>query len=86
MARRYFYPGCHRMEPYLTERVEKHLYQSLPVTERLAESVLTLPTGTSVGAEEIAHICHIIRFACEHAGELNLKLTADERAMAFSGT
>ena len=66
--------------------LKRHLYQSLPVTERLAESVLTLPTGTSVGAEEIAMICQIIRFSCEHARELNLKLTGDERVMAFSGT
>lgn len=86
MARRYFSPGCHRMEPYLTERAERHLHQSLPVTERLAESVLTLPTGTSVGEEEIARICHIIRFSCEHVRELNLKLAGDERAMAFSGS
>lgn len=85
MARRYFSPGCHRMEPYLTERAERHLHQSLPVTERLAESVLTLPTGTSVGQEEIARLCQIIRFSCEHASELKLKLAGENLAINLPG-
>ena len=41
-ARRYFYPGCHRMEPYVSQ---SRAYE-LPVTERLSETVLALPTGT----------------------------------------
>jgi dTDP-4-amino-4,6-dideoxygalactose transaminase len=86
MARRYFHPGCHRMEPYLSQRAEGRLYQSLPVTERLAEAVLTLPTGASVGAGEIAMICQVICFALEHAHELILKLEGTARAAAFSGS
>ncbi len=34
LARRYFYPGCHRMEPYRTLYPDAHL--SLPQTEYLA--------------------------------------------------
>jgi len=86
MARRYFYPGCHRMEPYLTERAERHFHQVLPVTERLAESVLTLPTGTSVGADEIAVISQIIRLALKGAPEVILKLTGTEHALASAGS
>ena len=58
LARRYFYPGCHRMEPYKT------LYpasgESLPKTEALAERVLVLPTGFTVNTDDVEYICDII--------------------------
>ena len=58
-ARRYFFPGCHRMQPY------RDLYPeagaSLPETERLATSVLCLPTGETLTAEDVAAICGIVR-------------------------
>ncbi len=61
LARRYFYPGCHRMEPYRS--FFPHAGRLLPETERIAEQVLVLPTGTAVGPEEIQVICSIIRTA-----------------------
>lgn len=61
LARRYFYPGCHRMEPYRSYFPNAGLV--LPETERLAQRVLSLPTGTAVGREEIRKICQIIRLA-----------------------
>jgi dTDP-4-amino-4,6-dideoxygalactose transaminase len=63
-ARRYFYPGCHRMEPYRSELPDAAA--RLPRTERVAARVLVLPTGTAVGREEIAAICAILRLALEH--------------------
>jgi dTDP-4-amino-4,6-dideoxygalactose transaminase len=60
-ARRYFSPGCHNMEPYRTLYPEARL--ALPQTERLARSVLTLPTGTAVTERDVAVICRIIRVA-----------------------
>lgn len=59
VARRYFYPGCHRMEPYRTLFPEA--CKKLPVTEQLCASVLVLPTGTAVGPAEIDAIAAIIR-------------------------
>jgi dTDP-4-amino-4,6-dideoxygalactose transaminase len=59
LARRYFYPGCHRMEPYRS--YFPHAGLLLPETERLAGRVLVLPTGTAVGAEDIEKLCRIIR-------------------------
>ena len=44
LARRYFWPGAHRMEPYRTMQPE--VGRELPVTEALAEQVIVLPTGT----------------------------------------
>ena len=66
LARRYFYPGCHRMEPY--RRLSPQRRPSLPVTERpVATACVVLPTGTAVGAEEIAQICAIVRRAVDEA-------------------
>ncbi len=61
LARRYFYPGCHRMEPYRS--YSPHAGLVLPETEKLVKRVLSLPTGTAVGSGEIRQICRIIRLA-----------------------
>jgi len=64
LSRCYFYPGCHRMEPYSTSYPQAS--SLLPETERLTNKVLCLPTGTAVGASEIKGICQLIRLsACE---------------------
>ncbi len=70
LARRYFYPGCHRMEPYRSRRPRA----ALPVTEDLAERLVTLPTGTSVGPEEVRGICAIIRDAVRIGAEIRQSL------------
>jgi len=61
LARRYFYPGCHGMEPYRS--CFPHAGLLLPQTERIAKRVIVLPTGTAIGPEEIATVCEIIRLA-----------------------
>lgn len=59
LARRYFYPGCHRMEPYRTLYPEAG--RQLPATEAFCERVLALPTGTQIAEGQIAAICDLIR-------------------------
>lgn len=59
LARRYFFPGCHRMEPYLSNF--PHAGLLLPETEKLTEKVLVLPTGTAIGRKEIKRICTVIK-------------------------
>jgi dTDP-4-amino-4,6-dideoxygalactose transaminase len=59
IARRYFFPGCHRMEPYRS--YFPHAGLLLPETEKTADHVLLLPTGTSVGEDAIRTITKIIR-------------------------
>lgn len=61
LARRYFYPGCHRMEPYRS--YFPHAGLLLPNTERVASRVLVLPTGTAIGPDEVRAIGRIIRVA-----------------------
>jgi len=72
LARRYFYPGCHRMEPYRSLFPQAGLL--LPHTECLVERVLSLPTGTSVGPEDIEKICEIIKFVVKHGQEIRERL------------
>ncbi len=48
LSRRYFHPGCHRMEPY--RRLFPEAGRGLPVSERLSERVMVLPSGLSVDA------------------------------------
>ncbi|GHA08341.1 dTDP-4-dehydro-6-deoxyglucose aminotransferase [Arenicella chitinivorans] len=59
VARRYFYPGCHRMEPY------RSLYpqagENLPATEAFSEVMLAMPTGTQITTDEVSQICETIR-------------------------
>ncbi|MDB6156006.1 MAG: dTDP-4-dehydro-6-deoxyglucose aminotransferase [Chthoniobacteraceae bacterium] len=69
LARRYFYPGCHRQQPYIS--LYPNTGQLLPETERLCTRVLALPTGTSIGAEEIDRVGSIIRTAQARAAEIH---------------
>jgi dTDP-4-amino-4,6-dideoxygalactose transaminase len=71
-ARRYFVPGCHRVEPYRSMGVEVRL----PVTERVLDRVLTLPTGTAMGPAHVADICDLIRFAVDHGEDVARRLAA----------
>jgi dTDP-4-amino-4,6-dideoxygalactose transaminase len=67
-ARRYFYPGCHRMEPYRS--LFPDAGERLPQTERVTRQVLALPTGTSVTPDAIASVSGIIRRAMADASRL----------------
>lgn len=74
-ARRYFYPGCHAMEPYRT--LYPGAASRLPVTERLVRRTLVLPTGTAITPSEIGVVCGIIRFALENAAQLKVMLAEE---------
>ena len=76
LARRYFFPGCHRMQPYRS--FFPHAGLRLPETERLASRVLNLPNGTGVGAAEIRTICDLIRFILVHGPETRRELLKRE--------
>jgi dTDP-4-amino-4,6-dideoxygalactose transaminase len=68
LARKYFYPGCHQMEPYRSLFFREGL--SLPITETLASRVLSLPTGTGVSQKDIGAICNILQFVIDNAEEV----------------
>jgi dTDP-4-amino-4,6-dideoxygalactose transaminase len=74
LARRYFYPGCHRMEPYRSYFPNASLL--LPDTECLVKRVLCLPTGTAVGPDEITQVCHILKLAISHNDKVRERLSS----------
>jgi dTDP-4-amino-4,6-dideoxygalactose transaminase len=73
LARRYFWPGCHRMEPYRTLFPDAGLH--LPNTEQIAERVMVLPNGATIGETEIDAITDILATAVEHAEPIRRKLS-----------
>lgn len=68
LARRYFFPGCHRMEPYRS--YFPHAGLLLPETEKLAERLIVLPTGSQLEEEGIIRIAGLIHFALERGPEI----------------
>lgn len=75
LARRYFYPGCHRMEPYRSYL--PHAGLLLPETERLTERVLSLPTGTAIGSAEIRKVCEIIRLVVTNGRDVSERMRSN---------
>ncbi len=79
IARRYFYPGVHRMEPYRSTYADA--IAPLPVTERVCKRVLVLPTGTAVSVADVNLVCDLIAVAISEAASVRAKVGAD-RAIA----
>lgn len=73
LARRYFFPGCHEMEPYCS--LFPNSGKMLENTNKLTRRVLSLPTGTSISNNQVDSICDLIKFILEEnqgiAGRLN---------------
>jgi dTDP-4-amino-4,6-dideoxygalactose transaminase len=79
LARRYFYPGCHRVEPYRS--LNPDAGARLPATEAVAERVLLLPTGSTIQAADVRAICEILRAAVRQGPELTRRL--EDRPLRF---
>jgi dTDP-4-amino-4,6-dideoxygalactose transaminase len=62
LARRYFWPGCHRMKPY--SDLFPWAESQLPNTVTVAARTVVLPTGMQVSEADIAVIAGIIRQRC----------------------
>jgi dTDP-4-amino-4,6-dideoxygalactose transaminase len=72
LARRYFHPGCHRLDAYRDH--EGVPLAGLPATEDLTSRVLVLPTGTAINESDVATICSIVCVAAENAGDVRRRL------------
>jgi dTDP-4-amino-4,6-dideoxygalactose transaminase len=75
LARRYFYPGCHQMEPYAS--YFPHAGMLLPETEKLTQRTLCLPTGTAIDSDTIQRICQIINLCVSAGNKLSKTLTGN---------
>ena len=78
LARKYFWPGCHRMEPY--RALQPNAALLLPETERLASRIVVLPTGQAVTVEAIRTICEIVRAALAEPEAVRAALVPGRRA------
>lgn len=61
LARKYFWPGCHRMKPY--RDLFPHAGLVLPNTVTVANRVIVLPTGTTLpedAPKTIAQVCRVL--------------------------
>jgi dTDP-4-amino-4,6-dideoxygalactose transaminase len=72
LARRYFYPGCHQMEPYRSFYPNAGLV--LPETEKLVWKVMSLPNGNAVGVRDVKKICEIVRFVILNSDKIQAKM------------
>lgn len=61
LARKYFWPGCHRMQPY--RDLQPHAGLLLPATEALASRVVVLPNGGSLPPGVPGLVADVIRHA-----------------------
>ena len=72
LARRYFFPGCHRQAPY-----SKAGHQTtLPRTDALAGRVLCLPSGSSLADGDVETIVDLMTFTVANAVEIKRLLQA----------
>jgi dTDP-4-amino-4,6-dideoxygalactose transaminase len=74
LARRYFYPGCHKGEPYRS--YFPHAGLLLPVTERVNDTLMQLPTGSAVGTDEIDTIAGLLRTCVRNGAAIRRRMLA----------
>jgi dTDP-4-amino-4,6-dideoxygalactose transaminase len=59
LARKYFWPGCHNMQPY--RALYPHAGLLLANTRKVADRVVVLPTGTTVDEDTIRTVASVLR-------------------------
>jgi dTDP-4-amino-4,6-dideoxygalactose transaminase len=64
LARKYFYPGIHCMEPYRS--IYPDLASGLKNTEELVTRTVCLPNGQDISQADVIEICELIRFVIEN--------------------
>ena len=83
LARRYFFPGCHRMEPYRS--YFPHASLTLPETEKLCRRVMVLPNGTSVDEKAISQIVQLMQTAVSNGPAVRDQLAGVESSIHIRG-
>jgi dTDP-4-amino-4,6-dideoxygalactose transaminase len=63
LARRYFWPGCHSMQPY--RELYPQAVDKLPFTEQVAERVIVLPNGSCMDKASVNTVASVLKFVVE---------------------
>ncbi len=76
LARKYFWPGCHNMQPYRS--YYPHAGLLLPQTQKVADRVIVFPTGTAMPAANIKVVLQILALLSQQdqSGEIARLLAA----------
>jgi dTDP-4-amino-4,6-dideoxygalactose transaminase len=72
MARKYFYPGAHRMQPFAGWYPK--ISGSLPVTESLCSRLFQLPNSDPMRLPDVEKLCELLRFIVSNASTLSERL------------
>jgi dTDP-4-amino-4,6-dideoxygalactose transaminase len=71
LARRYFKPGLHRMEPYRSTVPPPGPF---PIAEMAADRAVVFPTGTAVSGSDVKAIAGLVEFVGLHRREIRARL------------
>jgi dTDP-4-amino-4,6-dideoxygalactose transaminase len=74
LARRYFYPGCHNMEPYRSHY--PYAGNSLPSTETLCQRIMCLPVGENISNLDIEKIAGFMRSLMSRSRDVRIALSS----------
>lgn len=80
LARRYFYPGCHLMSPYVAMPGRDPLKETSLLTHR----VMVLPTGTAVQPAQIRAVASVIQLAVLHGPEISRLVDCQEKGAVWA--
>lgn len=72
IARKYFFPGNHNMLPYSSLFPEAGF--NLPVTSKISQIVMLLPSGASITENSVNKICSLLRIIVNQGPLINSKL------------
>jgi len=72
VARRYFYPGVHNMEPYVSEQRGRN--NELFNVEKISGRIMVLPTGQAMKLSSISTIANILKLAIDNFEKVKHKL------------
>lgn len=72
LARRYFTPGCHRMEPYRSRKLP--IDGPLPHTDFAARTTMALPTGTALTKDDVERVVNLLALMVRHGQEIRRQL------------
>jgi dTDP-4-amino-4,6-dideoxygalactose transaminase len=76
VARRYFYPGVHQMEPYRSE--QRGRIDDLVNVNKISSRIIVLPTGQCVGSSDIDVIFEIINTSFLNYKRIHNKIGSSE--------
>ncbi|MEW8304559.1 MAG: DegT/DnrJ/EryC1/StrS family aminotransferase, partial [Candidatus Thiodiazotropha sp.] len=57
--RRYFWPGCHRLKPYL--ELYPNAGRFLVNSEKVSDRVIVMPTGPAMDEQKVDAVISVIR-------------------------